>query len=554
MKNKCRKKKKRLTEKQRKFFSKIGKRPGTKRLITSMIFGRVLIVITLVIAQIVIILSLLLFIEPYLQKFILGGFSALTGVFAIYLSNREEKTEFKMAWLIPSIVFPFFGISLYFFYKLNPGNYGLKINLERVKQKSKPFMLTNPKIWNDLRLSPDILNLAYYLQTTGYYPAYVNTDIAYYPNGETFFKDLLIELELAENFIFIEFFIIGPGVMWNTILAILKKKAAAGVEVRIIWDGIGSLFLLPGGYSEYLESLGIQSKIHTPLRPILTTNQNNRDHRKIIVIDGITSFTGGANLSDEYINAEQPYGYWKDTMVKMRGEATKSFSIFFLQMWNVSKSQKENLDKYTSVSKNALEYYSKIDSSKQSQYPIKSGGFIIPYCDDAFNEKNIAENVYCDIISKAKWYVHITTPYTILDNELLESMIFAAKRGVDVSIVVPCKADHFITFCMGRTYLKTLAEFGVHVFEYMPGFIHAKMFVSDDEKAVVGSINLDYRSLYHHFECASFIYKNKIVYDIEQDFMKIVSKSKVFTVEDYKKIPVYQKMTGRIFKVFSPLF
>jgi cardiolipin synthase len=509
-------------------------------------------VILLLSVQIAIMLLFIYWLDPHLQ-YIFGGFTVLSVIFDIYLINQNEKPEFKIAWIIPVTIFPLFGILLYFFTKLNVGNYGLRVNLEETKRESARYLKTDSDVEENLRHWPQVMDLSYYLQNSAGNPTYMNTEISYYPCGEQFFEDLKIELEQARHFIFLEFFIIGLGFVWNTILAILVKKAAEGVEVRVMWDGIGSLFLLPSGYTSYLASLGIQAQIHTPLKPVLTTSQNNRDHRKIIVIDGETAFTGGLNLSDEYMNYTHPYGYWKDTAVKMHGSSCKSFTAMFLQLWNLDKSG-EDWDRYLVAPYADPEIFYSPKKKSASNYPSYKGGFAIPYCDDAVNNKDIAEHVYFDILSKARWYVHITTPYTVLDDELVDLLIYTARRGVDVTILVPCKADHFITFCIGRTYIKTLVDNGVHVYEYLPGFIHSKMFISDGERAVVGSINLDYRSLYHHFESAVFIYGNSVIKDIERDFKKTQAECREITSALYKKSPVFHRAVGRVFRIFAPLF
>jgi len=491
--------------------------------------------------------------DSYFQYFV-GGQTLLSVCFIIYLVNIDSKPEFKLVWMIPVILAPVFGILLYLFFKLNVGGIGLKKRLSRTSEKMKKFLRTEPEVTDALYHNPQVKDIACYLQTAGGFPAYMDSGSVYFPSGEDCFDDMKKELETAEKFIFIEYFIIGLGYMWNTILDILVRKAAAGVEVRVMYDGIGSMMLVPYGYPEYLQTLGIKAKTYAPLVPVLSTHQNNRDHRKIMVIDGRVAYTGGINLEDEYINRKKRFGYWKDTAIKIQGTAVRSFTAMFLQIWNLNEKGNDRWPLYLAASDERLSEKPPAAASGGSErFPFCRGGFIIPYGDDALNGEDIAEAVYCDILNRARWYVHITTPYLILDNELESALIFAAKRGVEVSILVPARADHYITFCIGRTFIERLIQHGVHILEYLPGFIHAKMFVSDGERAVVGSINLDYRSLYHHFECAAYIYGNPVVREVERDFKLTKADCREFTKELYGMIPFHQRVIGHVAQMFAPL-
>ena len=344
-------------------------------------------------------------------------------------------------------------------------------------------------------------------------------------------------MKAAKKFIFMEYFAIFPGVMWGTILDTLIEKRKEGVEIRIMYDGFGCAPLSPRSYQKYLRSLGLQAAIFTPVIPIFTAYLNNRDHRKICIVDGKTAFTGGINLSDQYINETHKYGYWKDTVIGVSGPAVRSFTGMFLELWDIVTETKEDINTYLDL--------------RYKKYDVP--GIVIPYSDNAYNNQDIAENVYYYIITQAKKYVHITTPYVIIDNQMMNALIFAARRGVDVTLIVPRTIDHFITFCTGRVFINTLVENGVRVYEFTPGFIHAKMFISDDTTAVVGSINLDYRSLFDQFEDAAFIYKHPVVAEIETDFQKTKAQSSEITKATYKKTPAHRRIIGRIFRVFAPL-
>lgn len=323
-------------------------------------------------------------------------------------------------------------------------------------------------------------------------------------------KSLKKQLNAAEKFIFMEYFIVDNGVMWETLLEILERKAKEGVEVRFMYDGMCSISRLPYNYPKILESKGIKCKIFSEIRPILSTYQNNRDHRKICVIDGEVAFTGGVNPADEYINEKERFGHWKDTAIMLQGEAVQNFTILFLQMWNVTERRKENYEQYLTT------------KSREFRREL---GYVLPYGDSPFDDEDVGKEVYLHILNHAKKYVHIMTPYLVLDNETLTNLTYAAKCGIEVIIIMPHIPDKWYAFVVAKTHYEELIEAGVQIYEYTPGFVHAKVFVSDDDTATVGTINLDYRSLYLHFECGAFIYNNQVVRDIEKDFEHIKKMS-----------------------------
>ncbi len=349
-------------------------------------------------------------------------------------------------------------------------------------------------------------------------------------------------LEQAEHFIFLEYFIIDEGLMWGEVLEILARKAKEGVDVRLMYDGTCEFVLLPHKYLKLLRELGIKCKVFAPVSPFISTHYNYRDHRKILVIDGYTAFNGGVNLADEYINRVQRFGHWKDTAVMLKGEAVKSFTLMFLQMWNIDEKTLEFPKKFifpATVSKgNAAE---------------KAGGYVVPYGDWPLDNDKLGERVYMDILNRALRYVYIMTPYLILDGEMETALKYAAERGVDVAVILPGIPDKKIPYALAKTHYKSLLESGIRIYEYTPGFVHAKVFVSDDREAVVGTINLDYRSLYHHFECATYMYGTDCISDIKSDFQSMLSKCRHVTPETVKKEKWMVKLTGVLMKVASPL-
>ena len=355
------------------------------------------------------------------------------------------------------------------------------------------------------------------------------------------FQFLSEELSQAKKYIFIEYFIINDGVMWRTILDILEKKAAEGVDVRLIYDGFGCLTTLPYKYDEEIRKKGIKCVIFNPFRPFLNIIQNNRDHRKLCIIDGWVGFTGGVNLADEYINQRERFGHWKDTAVMLKGEAVWNMTIMFLHMWDVILRSREPVD-YTKYLPHAIH-----------KEEFEGSGFIQPFSDTPLDHEIVGENVYMNIINRAKHYVYICTPYLIIDNEMMTSLCLAAKSGIDVRIMTPGIPDKKMVFLLTQSYYQQLIEAGVKIYEYQPGFLHAKSFVCDDEVAVVGTINLDYRSLYLHFEDGVWMYKNDAIADIKRDFLDTLEYCNPVGVEfcTGRKLPV--RIMQNILRLFAPM-
>ena len=356
---------------------------------------------------------------------------------------------------------------------------------------------------------------------------------------------MLAELEKAENFIFLDYFIIDVSEMWNKIFKILKEKAKNGVKVRILFDSIGSINIASKSFVRFLAENNIEAREFMPMIPVFNTGLNNRDHHKIMDIDGRICFTGGANITDEYINLIQPrFAYWKDSVISVEGSSVISFTKLFLQIWH---TQEKKIDER------------KVENECQKYLDVKfenfeDKGLVLPYGDDGYNTEELAENIYRYILCRSKKYVRITTPYLVLDNNFLSELIFTARRGVEVEIIFPGNFDHFLTYCVGLRYVKILIENGIKVYFYDKGFIHSKNFVGDGEIGTVGSINLDYRSLYHHFECGILLYKTDSLKDVEEDFEKTKAECVEITPEIFKKrVSIFRTALGCACKIFGPL-
>lgn len=459
----------------------------------------------------------------------------------IRIVNSEMNPSYKIAWITVILPFPIFGVMFYLFFGNSGSGKRLRKRMSRYNQEEHLLLAQKPEslesLWGD---SVDAMKQARYLLMYGGYPSYQNTKTEYFPLGEAKFEVLVRELEKAERFIFLEYFIIQEGRMWNTILDILARKAKQGVDVRVIYDDFGCLFTLPYGYDKKLEAMGVQCRVFNKFKPIWSAKMNNRDHRKILIIDGHTAFNGGINLADEYINAFEKHGHWKDTAVMLKGEAVWSFTMMFLTMWNYLTGEKSA----------SVEAYK---PRPEEIAPYKSDGYCIPFTDTPLDDEPLGENVYLNIINAASRYVYITTPYLIIDNEMITALTLAAKSGVDVRIITPHVADKWFVHAVTRAHYKTLTKLGVRIYEYTPGFIHAKSFVSDDTTAVVGTINLDFRSLYLHFECATWMYKTESVADVKNDFLETLEKCQEITYGDCKSAKLPVRIIRALLRLFAPL-
>lgn len=493
--------------------------------------------------QIVFIVSALMFFSDHVLYFSVASI-LLSAVVLVWIINDNTNPYYKLAWVVPVMLIPFFGTVTYIFAKLELGTHIMNKRILTLIGETSPFIPQNEDTLDEIeKMSVKEKNLAVYMKTHAGYPVWKNTYAKYYPLGEDFFAAMIPELEAAKEFIFMEYFIVERGVMWNTILEILARKVKEGVDVRFMYDGMCSLMLVPYKYPKKLEAMGIKCKMFSPIKPVLSTVQNNRDHRKILVVDGHTAFTGGINLADEYINKVERFGHWKDTAVMLKGEAVAGFTIMFLQNWNINEYGKE--DKY--------ENYIRTDFPQLREENLPTDGFVLPYGDSPLDNENVGQTVYLDILNRAERYVHIMTPYLILDNEMTGALTYAAKRGVEVIIIMPHIPDKIYAYLLARSYYAELIRAGVKIYEYTPGFVHAKGFVSDDTRAVVGSINLDYRSLFLHFECASYFYRHPVVAQVEQDMQDTLKKCMQITLEDCKRFNILKRAAGHVLRLFAPL-
>lgn len=536
------------------------------RLMLRIAFSRTAIIVVALLLQLFVFFASFYWLKDY-STAVYAAFVLLGAVTVVHILNEENNASFKIAWIIPVLVIPVFGTVLYIYINLQPGTKRIHKKLTKIEDEIRPYLAQNEETVQELQeQSAGEKGIADYLYHADNYPVYAGCKMKYYPIGEAKFADMIEQLKRAEHFIFMEYFIVAKSYMWNTILEILKEKAAQGVEVRMMYDGMCSLALLPYGYYKDLEKMGIQSIPFSQIRPVLSTYQNNRDHRKILIIDGKTVFTGGINLADEYINRIDRFGHWKDTAVMIQGEAVKSFTLLFLKMWHVAKGKdsipQEEIRKYTvEVWENTqademradMESMRNTDMQNTQDKKLHAGGYVIPYGDDPYGDERIGKQVYIDILNRARKYVHIMTPYLILDDEMITALRYCAKRGVETVIIMPHIPDKIYAYLLARTYYKQLLKYGVKIYEYTPGFVHAKVFVSDDIRGCVGTINLDFRSLYLHFECGAYMYSNDVLHDVEQDFKETLKQCQEITKESCDKYPKGKMLVGKMLRLIAPL-
>lgn len=509
-----------------------------KKGILRIVFSRTFILLSLVLIQLIVFGATITYLKDY-ATYIQGSFLIMSIIVVVYIINCGSPSDFKLTWILLIMITPVLGTAFYAFVKLQPGTHFLEKRLSVLQKETKKYMVQEKSVLSRIQTSkPANGNLVMYLNNKVSYPIYQNTQVDYFPSGEEMFDEMKRQLYKAQEYVFLEYFIIEQGSMWGEILEILKEKVKQGVEVRVMYDGTCSMVSLPYHYDRDLEKFGIMCKPFNPIRPVLSSYQNNRDHRKICVIDGKVAFTGGVNLADEYINRKNRFGHWKDTAIMLQGEAVQSFTMMFLRMWNITSKKTEDYEKYL---------------SKKREECINEFGYVLPYADSPYDGKNIGEQVYLHILNHAKKYVHIMTPYLIIDDDMMATLIYAAECGVEVKIIMPHVPDKWYAFELAKTYYKKLLEAGVEIYEYTPGFVHAKVFVSDNDTATVGTVNLDYRSLFHHFECGAFIYNNPVVWNIEKDFQKTLHQCQKVTLEDLKKQKVIMKLCGNILKLIAPL-
>lgn len=469
---------------------------------------------------------------------VLSTIIQITGIFlALKVVYDPGNGSLKTGWILLLLVFPVAGTLLYLLVHFQSSTRRLQNRLAEVDQVNAPAFQLFPSALADASCHhPEFATVFGYLQRKMQFPVYASSDTRYFSPGEEFLPSLIEDLKSAEHYIFMEYFIIQEGIMWNTILKVLEQKAAQGVDVRVMYDDVGCFVKLPKDYRKELEAKGIKCMVFNPFRPFLTAIQNNRDHRKITSIDGKIAYTGGLNLADEYINAYEVHGHWKDCALRIEGNAAWSLTLIFLELWHLSSGENDDVTAYF---------------PGQTDFHDVSG-FVQPYADSPMDDENVGEQVYLQLIYNARKTLYITTPYLILDDRMVSALTLAAKSGVDVRIITPHIPDHALVSVVTRSYYRTLIHNGVKLYEYSKGFIHSKNFIVDGKVATVGTINLDFRSLYLHFECGTLLCGTESVSEVENDFLDTLSVCQQIS-PDSCKASLPMRLFQELLRLFAPL-
>ena len=497
-------------------------------------FGRRMFIALMILAQLVLLLALLL--RGSQLRWLGFVLSALSVVTALHLITRPDKYAFKILWTFLILLFPLFGGVMYWTFHFQTASTGFRKILQKIEdaQHAEYRTLCVPE-------EPTIANgqdtrLLSYLRNTAALPAYEHTESRYFGDGKEMLSAMLFDMRRAKKFIFLEYFIIEEGIMWDAILKVLRERVAEGVDVRVIYDDLGCLLTLPVGYQKILRSYGIKCEIFNRFHPLLTTLQNNRDHRKIAVIDGKIAYTGGINLADEYINEKLRFGHWRDCAVRVQGAAAESFTAMFLQTWHLLSRTREPL----------LDLITDRDSTTPSD------GWVQPFTDSPMDKIHVGERIYNHAISRAQKSLYITTPYMTLGEEMISALKWCAQSGVDVRIFTPGIPDKKVVFFTTRSYYRELLAAGVKIYEYTPGFVHAKIVVSDDDFCMIGSTNMDFRSLYLNYECGACFYGSKMIADVKNDILNLQNDCHEVTVADCKTNFILRALQD-ICRMFAPI-
>lgn len=506
------------------------------RNLPKLLFQRVVIVSLAILLQIAVVVTGIFWLRDY-RWWINTALRVLSWAAVIVIISGRSNPSYKIAWIVPLLAFPAAGLTVYLLFGGNrtSAHYNRKMrSIETVKFAS---LRQEPQTLEALReQNGSSYNHARYLLSASGFPVYTHTEAVYYSDGEPAWQAMLQALEEAEYFIFLEFFIIGKGRMWDAILEILRKKAAQGVDVRIIYDDFGCITRLPMRYARQLCEQGIEARAFNPYIPVMSARLNNRDHRKLLIIDGKTGFTGGVNLADEYINETRPFGRWKDCGICLRGEAVWPMTVMFLSMWDFICRQEEDVQAFL----------------PQASFP-EAEGYFQPFSDSPLDSEDVGATVYQSMISSARESVWIMTPYLILDDKMTASLCVAAKTGVDVRIITPGTPDKWYVHAVTQANYEVLTEAGVRIFEYRPGFLHSKVCLSDGRCAMVGTVNLDFRSLYLHFEDAVYLTGSPVLEDIAADFRRTFPECREITYARCRHTHLYQRIIRMLLRVFSPL-
>lgn len=465
--------------------------------------------------------------NPWIQPLL----RAMSLIVVLWLVNKDENPSYKISWIIVILLFPMFGGLLYLLIGNKKPSRKIRKMLQPVMDEMNPIMVLEDDVSDCLEGSKqDALT---YLSDLGY-GTYLQTQCRYYALGDYCYGDMLKDIKQAKKYIFMEYFIVSEGFMFQQILNILQKKVQEGVEVRLIYDDVGSLTTLPYHFEKKLEKMGIQCVVFNPFIPLVSIAMNHRDHRKICIIDGYIGYSGGFNLADEYINVKMRFGHWKDTGIRLEGQGVWNLTTMFLSTWNAYKHQDHDY----------------LDYRPLSLPPIQNDGYVVAYGDSPVDHEETGEHIYLNMINQAQSEILIMTPYFIIDEAMMKAFLLARKKGVRIRIITPGVPDKKNVYHVTRSYYYSLIKEGVEFYEYQPGFLHAKMVLCDQRIATVGTINFDYRSLYLHFECNIMMTQKSVIQDISRDFKETLALSQKVTLKQSRH---FRGIYEAILRLFAPL-
>ena len=496
----------------------------------------------------IILIAIKIFVMIYVGLY-LSNFSLLLSFLALLIDlfvlvsiiTSDMNPEYRLSWVSAVLIFPVVGVVFYLIFA--------KARMSRAKRRLYAE-ISSGLVREDGELSLSILGKSdpmaagkarAILNIDKIAGLYTGTESKYYSLGEDMYKDMISAIDSAKSYIFLEYFIIEDGKMWQGIWERIEAKARTGVEIRLMYDDVGCMKTMPDDFAEVLNEAGINARPFMKVSPYLVRTQNNRDHRKILVVDGRVGFTGGVNIADEYINVNSRLGHWKDGGIRLTGDAVRGLVALFLSLWDMNRGEKGDYSKY-------------LDAFKCKER-FTDGGFYLPFGSGPYPEyeREVGKRAIIDLVNQARRYVYITSPYLIIGYELIDALVGAAERGVDVRIILPHTADKKFIKAMSRATYPSLISRGVRIYEYTPGFIHQKLFVVDDEYLLIGTINLDYRSFAHHYEDAVWIYNSPTVFDARRDIEEVISVSELMT-EKSSRPSFFEWLTNAFLRIFAPLF
>lgn len=476
--------------------------------------------------------------ESFLELYIF--FTALSFIIAVYVINLNQNPAFKIAWIIIILGIPLIGGVMYLIFGNKKVPKSLQSSAIKVTSETIPLFQQDARVIEEIyQQSKTVYKGVNYIWSNAYYPVYKHNETSYFPTGEASFEQMLIELRKAKRFIFLEYFIITPGYMLDKVLEILIAKVKEGVKVRILYDDIGCLNTLPDRFVQHMAEYGIEAHAFNKLRPLLAIQMNNRDHRKICVIDGYVGFVGGFNLADEYINKTVRFGHWKDSAIMIKGDAVFSLTIMFLQFFNYESA----------INDNYLDYRFDEDDIKN----IKGEGYIQPFSDSPTDEEPTGYSSHMNMINQARTYIYIYTPYLIIDYSMINALSLAAKNGVDVRLITPHIPDKWYVHMVTQSNYKQLIKNGVKIYEYTSGFVHSKLMVADDEVAIIGTTNMDYRSYYLHHECGVLLYKTDSVLQMRDDYLSTIKLCQEITYQQCLNTSLIKRLIQSLLNLLSPI-